>query len=173
MGDKPKIEVLVGMIAAGKSTYARKRADEGALVVSHDDLTEMLHARYRYEQEKKAVYRKMEEELVRIAINDGFDVVIDRTHLTRESRRRWIEFGRWPHFAEWAEPKVVAVVFPLAAPDPSNTIAGSVPAQHALRRLRSDARGRCFADWLKVAEHHYAQWLAEPIHEGEGFSEII
>jgi dephospho-CoA kinase len=48
----PTIYVLVGMIASGKSTYARGRADGGAIVVSHDAITEGIHARPRYEQEK-------------------------------------------------------------------------------------------------------------------------
>ena len=32
----PRIEVLVGMIASGKSTYARKRASEGAVCYDTD-----------------------------------------------------------------------------------------------------------------------------------------
>ena len=43
-----KIEVLSGMIASGKTSYARSRADDGALIISHEDLTEMLHGRYVY-----------------------------------------------------------------------------------------------------------------------------
>lgn len=66
MSDRlPKIELLIGMIASGKSTYARKRADEGALVVSHDDLTQMLHACYRYEPGLKPAYRAMMREMFR------------------------------------------------------------------------------------------------------------
>jgi dephospho-CoA kinase len=36
MKDKPKIEVLVGMIASGKSTYSRSRAQDGAIIINDD-----------------------------------------------------------------------------------------------------------------------------------------
>lgn len=158
----PRIELLVGMIASGKSTYARQRADEGAIVVSHDDLTQMLHARYRYEQRLRHLYRKMEEDIAKAAIEDGHDVVIDRTHLTRESRNRWITFGRWPRFAEWALPTVVAVCFPIESPE-----------VHATRRFGCDPRGRSYEEWLNVARHHAEQSAKEPIQIAEGFAEIL
>src|SRR5437879_4836675 len=108
------IEILVGPIASGKSTYARQRADEGALVVCHDDLTAMLHCTYRYEQELRETYRAMENNLAMRALFSGRDVLIDRTHLTRESRRRWLDFAR-NHGLELDRPPtpVVAVTFPV------------------------------------------------------------
>jgi predicted kinase len=99
------IELLVGMIGSGKSTYARSHADRGSLVVCHDDLTAMLHAEYRYEPGRREMYRQMEQELVRVAIDHYcFHVIIDRTHLTTESRVRWINFGleiNVPVIARW------------------------------------------------------------------------
>lgn len=149
----PKIELLIGMIASGKSTYALRRAREGALVVSHDALTAMLHAEYRYEQGLRSMYRDMEEKLAASAIFHGRDVVVDRTHLTLESRGRWISFGayyNWP---------VVAVEFPIVEAN-----------VHAIRRHDSDARGRSFDEWLMVARHHAKQAFAEPLGaRREGF----
>lgn len=151
----PKIEVLIGMIASGKSTYAKTRGDQGALVVSHDDLTQMLHAKYRYEPGLRSAYRQMEEALATIALREGRDVVIDRTHLTRESRARWVEFARN------ARCPVAAVIFPRY----------SAPT-HAERRFLSDPRGRSLAKWTEVATHHEGQAEAEPLRwEEEGFSE--
>lgn len=154
MMSKPKIEVLVGMIASGKSTYARKRAAEGALVVSHDDLTAMLHGCYRYESDLKPTYRAMMADLAWHGLLAGRDVVIDRTHLDRDSRSFWVGAAkRW-------EVAIVAVVFPR-----------SDARTHALRRLGADNRGRCFNDWLKAAEHHAGQAEAEPLDwEAEGFT---
>lgn len=153
----PTLEVLVGMIASGKSTYARKRADEGALVISHDDLTEMLHARYRYEDGLREVYRGIEKALAVEILLSGRDVIIDRTHLTRESRARWVRFAR----ATIYRPRIVAVVFPVES-----------PGVHAERRFESDSRGRPWEDWVRVALHHHAQYLEEPIKDDEGFDEI-
>lgn len=156
----PRLEILCGMIASGKSEYARWRADHGALVVAHDALTEMMHCRYRYEQEKRDLYRLSEEALVWNWINKGFDVVVDRTHLTREARARWLGFAKWPHFAQWAEPPVLVVEFPI---EPAHV--------HAERRSKSDPRGRSFLDWHAVASHHAQQASTEPLDwQAEGFA---
>jgi predicted kinase len=153
----PRLELLIGMIASGKSTYALKRAEEGALVVSHDALTAMLHAEYRYESGLRDAYRRMEEEIAHIAIVHEKDVVIDRTHLTRASRERWVEFAN--RFLPTVP--VIAVAFPI---EPAHI--------HATRRFAHDARGRTFLDWHGVALHHAVQAQAEPLSDDEGFAEI-
>lgn len=163
----PKLEVLIGMVASGKSTYARRRAGEGALVISHDDLTAMLHASYRYEPGLRECYRRMEESLAWAALNIGRDVVVDRTHLTRESRQRWVRWASNYDFLQTFDghgptTRVVAVAFPIASAE-----------EHAYRRANHDARGRTLAEWHKVAEHHAAQAAAEPLDASEGFAEII
>jgi hypothetical protein len=156
------LEVLIGPIAAGKSTYARKRADEGAIVVSHDDLTTMCHTRYRYEQGLRECYRRMEESIAWAAIAAGRDVVVDRTHLTRESRERWVRWARLTYDAlntyEGRGPttRVIAVAFPIEAPE-----------IHARRR------GRTYLEWLRVAHHHADQAATEPLADDEGFAEIV
>ena len=162
----PKLELLIGMIASGKSTYARSRAREGALVISHDDLTEMLHGEYRYEPGLRECYRTMEEGIAKTAILHGRDVVIDRTHLTRESRSRWVNFVRLFGKSRWnVQPpspiKLVAIVFPITAPE-----------EHAAWRFAHDHRGRSYEECLGVARHHHAQAMAEPIDVAEGFTSI-
>ena len=156
-----RIEVLIGMIASGKSTYARKRADEGALIVCHDGLTEMLHGQYRYEQEKRELYRRIEESIVKIALGNGLDVIIDRTHLTIESRKRWLDFARLTSTIP-SETRIVAVRFPFEG-----------ASVHALTRFNSDPRGRSLEEWCKVALHHQAQADLEPLSDDEGFDQII
>lgn len=159
-----KLEILVGMIASGKSTYARKRADEGAIVVCHDDLTAMLHGRYRYEQGLRSAYREAEEAIASTFIAAGRDVVIDRTHLTRESRERWIKFARWGVFTDVypIAPTLIVVVFPNEGID-----------VHAGRRFDADPRGRSLEDWRGVAELHCAQALTEPLDwKSEGFDGV-
>jgi len=159
-----RLYVLVGPIASGKSTYARQRAREGAIIICFDDLTEMLHGEYRYEQGLRQVYRDMEEALARIALDAGKDVVVDRTHLTKESRARWVGFAdrynaRLPEF----EAVTAAVWFPR---DDAET--------HARRRFTTDPRGRPYDEWLAVARHHEGQAEAEPLQAaGEGFDAVI
>jgi hypothetical protein len=159
-----KLEVLIGMIGSGKSTYARSRAAEGAMIVCHDDLTEMLHGQYRYEPGLKPVYRNMMIDLAWHALMEGRDVVVDRTHLTRESRALWVEtVGSWNgrHIRPRAD--LIAVTFPVEN-----------PLTHAGRRYYSDPRGRTLDTWREVAEHHYRQWLAEPLNwPAEGFDGVV
>jgi predicted kinase len=162
-----KLEVLVGMICSNKSVYARKRADAGALVVCHDSLTQGLHGgAYRYEQGLRECYRRMEEDIAEAALDAGRDVIVDRTHLTMESRKRWIEFaGHYDilvNFGRGPMTKVIAVVFPVEAPE-----------VHARRRFEADPRGRSYDEWLSVARHHHEQWQANPLNLSEGFAEII
>jgi predicted kinase len=153
-----RLEVLIGMVGSGKSQYARKRAKDGAIIVCHDNLTEMLHCEYRYEQGLRECYRRMEEAIAREAIRAGRDVVVDRCHLTAESRRRWLDFANWIGLGS----SVVAVAFPVEAPE-----------VHARRRFEADPRGRTYDEWLFVAQHHFEQAQAEPLSEDEGFVEII
>lgn len=150
------IQLLVGMIASGKTTFARSRAKEGALIISHDDLTEMLHGEYRYEQGLKLHYLAMMRDIALQACLAKRDVVIDRTHLTYASRRFWVEMA-----TIWDVP-IDAVVFPFV-----------VPEMHASRRFESDSRGRSFEEWLHVAMHHAGQARREPLTEVEGFRRIL
>jgi predicted kinase len=156
---KPTVEILIGMIASGKSTYARRRAREGAIIVCLDDLTEMLHGEYRYEQGLKPFYYEAESSLIQAALFHFRDVVVDRTHLTRESRARVVGAVR-----DWVEPaRIVAVEFPRE----SHQV-------HARRRFLSDARGRSMGDWLFVAHYHAQQADAEPLDwRAEGFDSYI
>lgn len=162
-----RLEVLVGPIASGKSSYARLRASEGALIVCHDDLTAMLHGEHRDEPGLRECYRRMEESIAWAALSSGRDVVVDRDHLTRESRARWIAWARMYDSLHWSgslgpTTPVFAVAFPAASPE-----------AHARRRFVADPRGRPYEEWLAVAEHHHARSLAEPLSAAEGFAEIL
>lgn len=161
----PTIEILIGMIGSSKSTYARKRADAGALIAAHDDLTAMVHARYRYEQGLRECYRRMEEAIVTEVIDIGRDAVIDRTHLTRESRQRWLDFAllKLPRMlGDFLSIPVIAVTFPIESAE-----------VHARRRYEADPRGRSYEEWLFVAQHHAQQAREEPLELSEGFARII
>lgn len=152
------IQVLIGMIASGKTTFALKCGSRhGAIVVCHDTLTESLHAEYRYEQGLREFYRDIEAFIVERTVREGRHVVIDRTHLTRESRQRWVDLARRLNV------EIEAVLFPFAGAEES-----------ARRRFESDARGRTLAEWLAVARHHEGQLRAEPLDwKGEGFTRVV
>jgi hypothetical protein len=117
----------------------------------------MLHARYRYEAALRPGYAAIMRQTVEVGFAHGRDVILDGTHLTRESRRYWLEQARA------AGGRVVAVQFPVG------------PAEiHAARRCAAGDRGKSYAEWLAVAERQCAEALAEPVDAvQEGFDEVV
>ncbi|MFF5704962.1 AAA family ATPase [Streptomyces sp. NPDC012794] len=90
----PVVHVMTGLPASGKTTAARALQAEAAgrmRRVNLDDLRAMLDVpdpdrgrSYRHEQTVLAV----QDAAVRAAVDDGFDVVVDNTHLTSHIPKR-------------------------------------------------------------------------------------
>lgn len=150
----PRIEVLVGMIGSGKSTYCKRRAQDGAIIVNDDSIVTMLHGGFYsgYRSDLKPLYKTVENNAVYMAICMGQAVVIDRTNLSIDSRRRWIGL------AKCLDTVTVAVTFPQASPE-----------EHARRRFASDARGYSLEQWVKVANHHREEYVEPTVDEGFDF----
>lgn len=91
---RPVVHVMTGLPASGKTTAARALQTEAAgrmRRVNLDDLRAMLdlpdperRRSYRHEQTVLAV----QDAAVRAAVDDGFDVVVDNTHLTSRIPKR-------------------------------------------------------------------------------------
>ncbi|MFI1148001.1 MULTISPECIES: AAA family ATPase [Streptomyces] len=91
---RPVVHVMTGLPASGKTTAARALQAESAgrmRRVNLDDLRAMLDLpdpergrSYRHEQTVLAV----QDAAVRAAVEDGFDVVVDNTHLTSHIPKR-------------------------------------------------------------------------------------
>src|SRR5690554_6035008 len=90
-----KIEVLVGMIASGKSTYALQRAREGAIIYNNDAVVEAVHGGdYKlYDERLKGLYDAVQMSIMYSAIKYGRDLVIDKTNLNRIKRQRYVHLG--------------------------------------------------------------------------------
>ncbi|MCX5192798.1 AAA family ATPase [Streptomyces sp. NBC_00249] len=91
---RPVVHVMTGLPASGKTTAARALQTEAAgrmRRVNLDELRQMLdlpdpgrgHS-YRHEQTVLAI----QDAAVRAAVDDGFDVVVDNTHLTSHIPKR-------------------------------------------------------------------------------------
>lgn len=157
-----KIEILVGTLASGKSTYARKRADEGAIVISLDDVCRMIHAREHYDRRLESLYHGCQIDMALRAIRMGLDVVVDDTHTTRRSRRRWTESFEIGSLHPSRRPQIIAVQFP----------SHDAPAVYAARRFRSDPRGKTYAAWLAACKRKRRNIAKEPLSDDEGFDRI-
>ncbi len=151
------IEVLIGMIASGKSTWSRMRARNGWLVLNDDAIVKALHAgNYTlYDKNLRPLYKAIEDHILHSAILLGRNVVIDRgLDISKKSRQRWVAIARS------TDTEIRAVWFDKLD-----------PMAHATRRWRSDARGHTLEYWLEVATAHDKRYDNPVV--SEGFCEII
>lgn len=134
-----KLELLVGPIASGKSTYCRKAAQEGAIILNDDSIVTGIHAGdYRlYKEALKPLYKTVETSVVTTALAMGLRVVVDRPNHSRKMRRRFIGL------AHSLDATVQLVMFKRETPE-----------IHGERRFKSDCRGHSLDYWVDVARVH-------------------
>ena len=150
------IELLVGPIRSGKSTYAKQRALQGAVILNDDAVVMAVHGgNYRlYQKGLKPLYKVVENTILQMAITLGRDVIIDRPNMGRFQRARFISIAR--SLGE----QVIAVTFPNHG-----------PAHHAKTRFETDARGLTMEHWVAAAERHQSQFVQPDV--AEGFTDIV
>ncbi len=150
------IYILIGPIGCGKSTFTRKMAAKGALVVNDDAITKAVHGgEYTlYDPQLKPLYKQLENTIMATAVAMGRDVVIDRPCHKRSTRVRYVEL------AKSFDQQVTYVIF-------TN---GGWEFQ-GRERFRKDNRGRTLEEWLAVAKRHEEEF--EPVHPSEGYVETV
>lgn len=151
------IEVLVGMIASGKSTYAKSRANEGCIIINDDAIVNSLHADIYtlYKKELKPLYKSIEDHIFHTAVAMGLNIVVDKgLSQSVASRQRWISLGRS------LDVPVHCVLFEVFT-----------PKVHAERRWAADRRGHSLDYWTAVAESHFARYEEPTV--GEGFDTVV
>ncbi len=151
------IEVLVGMISSGKSTWAKNRAKEGWLIMNDDGIVNVLHANEYtlYDKNLRPLYKGIEDHILHSVVLLGRNLVIDRgLDICDKARQRWIILGRS------LDVPVRAVMFERF-----------IPEVHAARRFASDSRGHTREYWADVAKAHDARFVVPTL--SEGFSEVL
>ena len=151
-----KIQVLVGMISSGKTTYSKNLAKSGYLTMNDDGVVNLVHGgQYTlYEKGLKPLYKSIENHIFSLAVILNRNLCIDRgLDISSSSRKRWIDL------ANSMDVEIEAVVFKNEGPE-----------IHAQRRFISDARGHPYEYWLKVANKHNSSF--EEPSTSEGFSKI-
>jgi predicted kinase len=150
----PKIYVLVGMIASGKSTYCANAAKHGQIIMNDDAIVNMLHADdyTLYDESLKILYKSIENNIISLGLCMGRTVLIDRgLNVSKKGRQRWISMARS------FDVECDAIVFTIDDPE-----------VHAKRRFAKDARGHSYDYWLKVATEHWKQYCVPTTNEGFG-----
>ncbi len=87
--EQPRLIVLMGYPASGKTTLARHMQDRdlGLARVNRDDIRSMIGLPYNRTLE--AIVRWIEVELVRRLLANGISVIVDDTNLKWETRNNW------------------------------------------------------------------------------------
>jgi len=85
----PKIIMLRGLPASGKSTWAKEKLKSGGdfVRVSRDDLRPMLH--YKWNQKNESLTVEAEKSIVLSAIKNNKNVIIDDTNLGQSHLDMW------------------------------------------------------------------------------------
>ena len=133
------MEILVGPVASGKSTYCRNAANEGAIILNDDSIVVAVHGGdyTLYKKEFKPLYKSIENNIVGTALAMNLRVIIDRPNHSRKMRRRYIGM------AHSFDAEVEVVVFKRESPE-----------VHGRRRFESDSRGHSLEYWIEAARYH-------------------
>lgn len=152
----PQVDILIGYIASGKSTFSRQRAQEGAIIINDDSIVTALHAGMYglYNKKSKPLYKIIENTILQTSLAMGYDVVVDRPNYSKAMRRRYVGI------AKSMDAYVRFVVFPRASVE-----------EHARRRAEGDNRGLGFDVWLKAAKYHQERWQRP--EKAEGYDSIV
>ena len=105
--NRPRLLLLKGLPASGKSTYAKELEKQGWARANKDDIRKMFFSNYTHKDEAEVV--RMEDARVVAALLDGKNVVVDDTNFAPKHRRR-LEAIAQKHGAEF---KVMFIDTPL------------------------------------------------------------
>lgn len=151
-----RLQLLIGPISSGKSTFCKSAAEKGAIIVNDDAIVTAIHGgNYKlYDKTLKPLYKIIENTVIQTGLIMGRTVIVDRPNYSKSMRSRYISIAK-----------------SLDVPVDAIIMEHFTSEIHAKRRMESDSRGYDYEYWLKVANHHKS--LAEEPDLSEGFDKII
>lgn len=150
------VTLLIGVIGSGKEDHAKYLADHGAVVISDLGIVRSVHAgnERMYRRELREIYTQVELAILISALDEGRDVVVNRTNLKKARRHKYIEM------AERFDSPITAIVFPRRD-----------AFSHAKLQVNENSWGMTDEYWVAKATQQLADW-EEPRLE-EGFDNIV
>ena len=86
--EKSRVYMTKGLPGSGKSTWARTQVGDGqTVIISNDDLRVMFNNRLwqtdsKIRDKTEKFVAKSKEALIKLALDDNLDIIVDATHLT-------------------------------------------------------------------------------------------
>lgn len=80
-----KLEVLIGLPASGKPTYAREKETQGWVVHSSDELRLEMFGSYDVQDKNTELFQELHRRII-VDLKDGKDVIFDATNLSLKKR---------------------------------------------------------------------------------------
>ena len=94
MGKRLKFMMMIGNIGTGKSSLAVEllKKNKDSIVLSKDGILNMVRwGEYEYDELKPNFYFQTEENLILESIKCGLDIILDRTNMSKEKRKYYID----------------------------------------------------------------------------------
>lgn len=146
-----RIILTRGLPASGKSTWAKEfaRVNHRVVRVSRDDLRAQMYPGTDYRYIDEDLITEAETALVRAALRNGKDVVVDAMHLQQKYINRWQRLGYPVEIVEFTEPLQTLLERNVArgAKVPSNVI------RNNFKKYTTDAMGNLHKVRLKPEEY--------------------
>lgn len=154
-----KAYILIGMIGSGKSSWARMTAgtDFNTIRVSGDDIRNMIKDRYTFDFQLEPLVDKMKMAMIKEVVKSGKDIIIDDCHLTREGREELCKY-----LVSIAETGIDITYVWIKCND-----------MIALRRRKTNLRGRTEFEWQQVIHKHLHMFEAPTKNENNHIVTIL
>lgn len=150
-----EIQILIGNIGAGKSTYVKRMVDKGYVVISKDALRYMVGGgQYIYDEALEPVIHTMATGILLLLVFSRKNIIIDETNMSITERK---DFMQYKYILDY---KYTAIVFPKLSKEES--VARRLQANHGVTPKEV---------WEQVWERKNAEY-EEPTKE-EGFYNIV
>ena len=138
------VYILVGPSGVGKSTWAKNKAqeEENSIIINKDLLRTMIKDKYTFNHLYEDLIEGWAKTLFRKAIKAGFDVILDETHLTKNSRKSIINMISQYEELFDEEIKIVVVSFEYS------------DLKTLFERRKNDNKGYKDKNWEDIIKAH-------------------